>query len=271
MAETQSKKVQLLSTQGVNLYPRTSVDNIVLSVGSTVSALATTISAASSASDSKIPSEKAVATALAGKAASSHTHSISNVSGLQTALDGKLSSSAQASASAFGAVKIGTNISVTAGVISIADATSTTKGVVTLGDHIAIANSNTSAPGGAAQCYAIKCYVADQLDSLSGTYVYVSNLVSDLSSVTGTGSGGGDNPATAWAVKQALNGKQNSLTQGSNVTISNSTVSVADASASAKGVVELATAAEAKAGTDTTRAVTPAGLASFLTYEEISA
>ena len=73
-----------------------------------------------------------------------------------------------------------------------------------LGDHNAITNSNTSAPGGAAQCYAVKLYVADQFDAISGTYVMVSNLVSNLSGVTGTGSGGGDNPPTAWAVKQAL-------------------------------------------------------------------
>ena len=39
----QSKKVQIQSTSGEKLYPRTSVDNIVIAVGSTVSALATTI------------------------------------------------------------------------------------------------------------------------------------------------------------------------------------------------------------------------------------
>lgn len=270
MAEAQSKKVQIQTTSGVKLFPRTTADNIVIAVGSTVSALTTTISAASSASDSKFPSEKAVATALAGKAASGHTHSIANVSGLQSALDGKLSSSAQATSSAFGAVKVGTNITVSNGVISVADATSTTKGVVTLGDNTAIANSNTSSPGGAAQCYAVKAYVADALDSISGTYVTVSGLVSDISGVTGTGSGGGDNPPTAWAVKQALNGKQATLTQGTNVTISSNTISVANASASAKGVVELATVEEAKAGTDSSRAVTPAGLAAFLTFEEIT-
>ena len=109
-----------------------------------------------------------------------------------------------ASASVLGGVKIGSNISISSGVISVADATTSAKGVVTLGDHNAIANSNSASPGGAAQCYAVKAYVADQFDAISGTYVTVSNLVSNLSGVTGTGSGGGDNPPTAWAVKQAL-------------------------------------------------------------------
>ena len=236
MAENQAKKVQIQTTSGVNLYPRTSVDNIVIAVGSTASALATTISGGTAASDQKIPTEKAVSTALAGKAASSHTHTIATVTGLQTALDGKLSSvpdattsakgavkvsttasngvaltinsgtlglsTTQASGSAFGTVKIGTNISVSGGVISVADASSTTKGVVKLCSDI---SATTSAnPGGAADGYAVKVYVADQLDAISGNYVYVSNLVADLSGVTGTGSGGGDNPPTSWAVKQAL-------------------------------------------------------------------
>ena len=39
------------------------------------------------------------------------------------------------------------------------------------------------------------------------------------------------------------------------------TVSVPDASETVKGIVELATVAEVQAGTDTVRAVTPAGLA----------
>ena len=46
----------------------------------------TSVRATSSALDTVVPTEKAVATALGGKAASSHTHSIANVSGLQDAL-----------------------------------------------------------------------------------------------------------------------------------------------------------------------------------------
>ena len=51
------------------------------------------------------------------------------------------------------------------------------------------------------------------------------------------------------------------LFAGTNITASSSVLSVANASASAKGVVELATTAEALAGSDTSRAVTAAGLA----------
>ena len=277
----------------------------------------TSVRDTSSALDTVVPTEKAVASALSGKAASSHAHAISDITNLQSTLNGKQGtltagsnisisngtisntysySLPTASASVLGGVKIGTNISISSGVISVADATTSAKGVVTLGDHTAIANSNSASPGGAAQCYAVKAYVADQFDAISGTYVMVSNLVSDLSGVTGTGSGGGDNPATAWAVKDyvdtALADKQGTLTAGtgisissgtisctysyslptasasvlggvkigSNISISSGTISVANGSTSAKGVVQLATVAEATAGTLETKAVTPKGL-----------
>ena len=51
------------------------------------------------------------------------------------------------------------------------------------------------------------------------------------------------------------------LFAGTNITASSSVLSVADAADDTKGVVELATTAEALAGSDTSRAVTPAGLA----------
>ena len=51
------------------------------------------------------------------------------------------------------------------------------------------------------------------------------------------------------------------LFAGTNITASSSVLSVADAADDTKGVVELATTAEALAGSDTARAVTPAGLA----------
>jgi len=51
------------------------------------------------------------------------------------------------------------------------------------------------------------------------------------------------------------------LFAGTNITASSSVLSVADAADDTKGVVELATTAEALAGSDSSRAVTPAGLA----------
>jgi hypothetical protein len=60
-----------------------------------------------------------------------------------------------------------------------------------------------------------------------------------------------DDSAGAWAA----------LSPTAPVTISGTALSVAAASESAQGIVELATTAEATTGTDTARAVTPAGLA----------
>ena len=52
---------------------------------------------------------------------------------------------------------------------------------------------------------------------------------------------------------------------GTNIDVSSGTISVASASTSGKGVIEIATDTEASAGTDTTRAVTPKQLATKVT------
>ena len=67
----------------------------------------TSVRAASSALDTVVPTEKAVATALAGKAASSHAHAISDITNLQSTLNGKQ-----------GTLTAGTNISISNGTIS---------------------------------------------------------------------------------------------------------------------------------------------------------
>jgi len=59
------------------------------------------------------------------------------------------------------------------------------------------------------------------------------------------------------------------LFAGTNISASSSVLSVADAADDTKGVVELATTAEALAGSDTARAVTPAGLAARSHVETI--
>lgn len=95
----------------------------------------TSVRATSSALDTVVPTEKAVATALGGKAASSHTHSIANVSGLQDALDAKQ-----------GTLTAGTNISISNGTISntysysLPTASSSTKGGVKVGAGLSIAS-----------------------------------------------------------------------------------------------------------------------------------
>jgi len=95
----------------------------------------TSVRATSSALDTVVPTEKAVATALGGKAASSHTHSIANVSGLQDALDAKQ-----------GTLTAGTNISISNGTVSntysysLPTASSSTKGGVKVGAGLSIAS-----------------------------------------------------------------------------------------------------------------------------------
>ena len=89
----------------------------------------TSVRETSSALDTVVPTEKAVATALSGKAASSHSHSIANVSGLQSALDGKAGTSHSHEISDVtglqtaldgkqGTLTPGTNISITNGTVS---------------------------------------------------------------------------------------------------------------------------------------------------------
>ena len=60
-------------------------------------------------------------------------------------LDSAISSIPKASTGAFGLAKVGTNITVNDGVISVADATISNKGVVQLGRTNTIANANASA------------------------------------------------------------------------------------------------------------------------------
>ena len=60
-------------------------------------------------------------------------------------LDSAISSIPKASTGAFGLAKVGTNITVNDGVISVSDATTSSKGVVQLGRTNTIANANVSA------------------------------------------------------------------------------------------------------------------------------
>lgn len=69
---------------------------------------------------------------------------------------------------------------------------------------------------------------------------------------------------TPKGVSNILSSFQPKLTTATNVTVDGNTITVANASESAKGVVELATTTEATTGTDTSRAVTPAGVAAVV-------
>lgn len=282
----------------------------------------TSVRATSSALDTVVPTEKAVATALAGKAASSHTHSISNVSGLQDALDAKQ-----------GTLTAGTNISISNGTVSntysysLPTASSSTKGGVKVGSGLSIASEVLSVNTGSTSAKGILQVDETASNGVkiavnSGTISAVAvlgttasagpvRLATTTEATTGTSEEVAVTPkglkteldkkaasshshsiANVSGLQSALDGKQGTLTAGTGISISSGTVSctyayslptasasvlggvkigtnisissgvisVANGSTSAKGVVQLATVAEATAGTLETKAVTPKGL-----------
>ena len=93
------------------------------------------------------------------------------------------------------------------------------------------------------------------------------------SSATGAITASGSNGVTASASNGAITVAGTAATgsafgvvkTGSNITNSSGTISVADASTSAKGVIEIATDTEASTGTSTSLAVTPKQLATAIT------
>ena len=73
-----------------------------------------------------------------------------------------------------------------------------------------------------------------------------------------------ENPATVFKIYQSkVDANTTDPTNTTNWEEVTSTITIPDASESVKGILELATAAEAIGGSDTTRAVTSAGLAAF--------
>ena len=282
----------------------------------------TSVRATSSALDTVVPTEKAVATALAGKAASSHTHTIANVSGLQDALDAKQ-----------GTLTAGTNISISNGTVSntysysLPTASSSTKGGVKVGSGLSISSDVLSVNTGSASAKGILQVDETASNGVkiavnSGTISAVAvlgttasagpvRLATTTEATTGTSEEVAVTPkglkteldkkaasshthsiANVSGLQSALDGKQGTLTAGTGISISSGTVSctyayslptasasvlggvkigtnisissgvisVANGSTSAKGVVQLATVAEATAGTIETKAVTPKGL-----------
>ena len=147
----------------------------------------TSIRAVDSASNDVVPTEKAVATALASVAATGHTHGISDVTGLQDALDGK-----QATLSP------GNGIDITSNVVSVKAADSAGENAK-LGGVIV----NTSASNGI------------QLTNNSGTIAVSAGLAT--------------NSANGFGV----------VAIGTNINVSNGTISVAAGNTSSAGIVQL--------------------------------
>ena len=175
-------------------------------------ATTTTVRAADAALDTVVPTEKAVRAAITN---SSYV--------LPTA-----------SASTLGGVKIGTNISIASGVISVADASTSGKGVVQL-----IASVSASASAVDTKVPTEKA-VRTELDKKQNTLTAGTNISLSGGTVTNT-----------YTLPTASASTLGGVKTGSNITNSSGVISVADASTSAKGVVKLVTAVGTTLAADT--------------------
>ena len=257
----------------------------------------TSVRDTSSALDTVVPTEKAVATALSGKAASSHSHSIANVSGLQTALDGKQ-----------GTLTAGTNISISNGTISntysysLPAATTSARGGVVVsttasnGVALAISSGTVSVAATAASTTAVGTVrLATTSEATTGTSESVAvtpkGLKTELDKkantshthnyqaplTAGNGIAIASNVISADITTTASNGVALAW-DGSTDNAKKIKVTATAASASARGTVILASTTEATTGTDTAKAVTCAGvkaaidnrLSGYITYEELA-
>jgi len=159
-------------------------------------AVATTIRVSGTADDNHVASEKAVRDALV--AAGAYTLPA-------------------ATASELGGVKIAavatSGINNSSGAISIATASASQLGGVKIGSNITVSNGVIS--------------VAESTNSQKGVVLTKSTIDGNNASLAATDSAVGTVP-TVWAVETALKAKQDKLTAGTGVSISNGTVSVAD-------------------------------------------
>lgn len=204
------------------------------------------------------------------------------VIGIQTATTGQL-----------GAVQVGTNIDVAAGTISVKSSSTTQSGIVQLNDTVASTSTTealTAAQGKVLQDQ-INALTSGGGLTLAGTF---DAAASQMLTVSASGSGAGftvgaNLPAPAvgntdYFVIVTTGGSYSPPGGGGPYTasqgdwfLSNGTtwqylnvgVDLPIASTGTAGIVELATSAETQAGTDATRAVTPAGGAA--TYVPLTA
>ena len=159
-------------------------------------AIATTIRVSGTADDNHVASEKAVRDALV--AAGAYTLPA-------------------ATASELGGVKIAavasSGINNSSGSISIATASASQLGGVKIGSNISVSNGVIS--------------VAESTNSQKGVVLTKSTVDGNNTSLSATDSAVGTVP-TVWAVETALKAKQDKLTAGTGVSITDGTISVAD-------------------------------------------
>ena len=299
-----NKKILLKSTSGDKLYPRTSIDNLVDAVGSTVSVSVPVLDANGKIDSSYLPSyvdDIVDLKAIAGTAPSTcakgdmyynsttgnlkiYTATAANTWGTTgvTPETGKIYVNTADSKiyrwSGTAMVEISKQVSTVTSVRATSSATDTVvpteKAVASAlagkqntlslqSDISAAASSGMEQPPTTG---AVKTYVAAEI---SGATAAVMEAVSDAldgkqdALTAGTNisiSNGTISNTYSYSLPTATSSVLGGVKIGSNVSISSGTISVANASTSAKGVVQLATVAEATAGTLETKAVTPKGL-----------
>ncbi len=299
-----NKKILLKSTSGDNLYPRTSIDNLVDTAGSTVSVSVPVLDANGKIDSSYLPSYvddivdlKAIASTAPSSCAKGdmyynsasgnlkiYTATAANTWGTTgvTPETGKIyvntadSKIYRWSGSAMVEIskQVSTVTSIRATSSALDSVVPTEKAVASSlagkqdtlsiqSDISAAASSGMAQPPSTA---AVKTYVAAEI---SGATAAVMEAVNDAldgkqdALTAGTNisiSNGTISNTYSYSLPTATSSVLGGVKIGSNVSISSGTISVANASTSAKGVVQLATVAEATAGTLETKAVTPKGL-----------
>lgn len=186
-------------------------------------------------------------------AAATHAHDVSDVTGLTAALGAKADASSLGTAAAsdvedFAAAEHGHGISDVTGLQDALDGKAST--------------SHTHTPSSIGAANAEHTHDIADVDGLQTALDGKQAADSDLSAIAALSSTGFVvRTGSGTAAARSIAGSGAVQVSNGNGASGNPTISVDAASTSAAGIVELATAAEAVDGSDTQRAVTPAGLA----------
>ncbi len=153
----------------------------------------------------------------------------------------------------------GTNVTSTAAELNILDGVTSTAAELNILDGVTSTTAELNILDGVTS-------TAAELNKLDGATVTTAeiNLIDGGTArgTTAVANGDGFLHNDGGTMRMTNVSKIADLMAGTNISASSSVLSVADASASGKGVIEIATSAEARTGTDSARAVTPAGLQS---------
>lgn len=137
-----------------------------------------------------------------------------------------------ATSSVLGGVKTGENLSNTSGLIAVPNGSTTVKGVIQLTDSVASTSTTTAATANAVKtAYDLAASkAANTVATTSANGLLSAADKVKLDGITGTGS---------YVLPQATASVLGGVTIGTNITVSAGTISVANASTSARGLVQL--------------------------------